>query len=148
MDLGKILTFLTSNGALLTFLSGILLWFLNEKKKRIYEEYKRKEERYMVLLNSLEGFYVESCNVEKIGDFLRQLRLCWLYCPDDVIRKANSFLKTVISNHCTSDTEKEDAIGELVLAMRKDLLRKKPVKRTSLVPKDFKLFTPNTNRPL
>lgn len=130
-------------GALITFLGGILLWFLNEKSKRTHEEYKRKEERYTLLLKSLEGFCAESFNEEKINDFLSQLQLCWLYCPDDVIQKAYNFLLTVHSDRVTSDAEKEKAVGELVLAIRKDLLKKKPVKRTNLVSEDFRLFKAN-----
>jgi hypothetical protein len=36
------------------------------------------------------------------------------------------------------DAEKERAIGEFILAIRKDLLNRKPVRHTNLKPEDFK----------
>ena len=38
---------------------AILAWYLNERAKRKWEEYGRKEERYKELLRTLKGFYVK-----------------------------------------------------------------------------------------
>jgi len=40
-------------GAVLALIGGFITWYLNELSKRIYEEYKRKEERYSELIRSL-----------------------------------------------------------------------------------------------
>ena len=81
--------------AVLTFIGGLLTWWLNARSKRIYEEYINKEAKYSELIRSLKGFYIESENKASINEFLDQLKLCWMYCPDEVIWKANGFLKMV-----------------------------------------------------
>jgi len=121
---------------------GFLTWCLNERSKRIYEEYKRKEEKYSKLIRSLRGFYVSLSDKElekKLRtEFLNQLNLCWMYCPDEVIYKAYNFLFTVRADQKHSDEEREKAIGEFILAIRKDLISRKPLRKTNLWPKDFK----------
>lgn len=125
-------------GAVIVLISGLVTWYLNERSKRIYEEYKRKEEKYSALIRSLRGFYVDSFNKELRAEFLNQLNLCWMYCPDEVIHKAYKFLFMVHTDQKHSDEEKEKAVGELILAIREDLISKKPLKRTRLKPEDFK----------
>jgi len=41
---------------------SLITWSLNERSKRIYEEYKRKEEKYSKLIRALRGFYTSSFN--------------------------------------------------------------------------------------
>lgn len=132
-------------GAVITFLSGLLMWLLNERSKRIHEEYKRKEEKYSELVKSLEGFYAHSKDVRKIDEFLYHLRLGWLYCSDEVIQKAYSFLSAVHADRRHSDEEKERAAAELMLAIRSDLIRRKPLKKTKLRPEDYKHLRANVN---
>ncbi len=125
---------------------GLLTWCLNERSKRVYEEYKRREERYSKLIISLKGFYVSLSDKElekKLKtEFLVQVRLCWMYCPDEVIHKANSFLFMVEADigRKYTDKERDKAVGELILAIRKDLISRKPLKKTKLRPEDFKHF--------
>jgi len=122
---------------------AIIAWFANEWRKRGWEEYQRKEGKYQVLLKSLKGFYTsaspEEAKVLKQA-FLEQLDLCWLYCPDEVIKKAYVFLSCVHTNIRCTDEEKEKALGDLVLAIRKDLLSRKIVRKTKLKPEDFKIL--------
>ena len=100
---------------------AIIVWYLNERAKRHWEMYKRKEERYLTLLGSICGFYVGSKDAEQKADFIAELRFAWLYCPDEVIRKGNEFLATVSSGAKCSDQEKEGALAEFVIALRHDL---------------------------
>lgn len=125
-------------GAVIVFVSGLATWYLNERSKRIHEEYKRKEEKYSGLIRSLRGFYVDSFNKELRSEFLNQLNLCWMYCPDEVIHKAYNFLLMVHTDQRHSDEEKEKAVGELMLAIRKDLTSRKPLGKTNLTPRDFR----------
>ena len=133
----------------LPFIGGIIAWLANESRKRAWEEYKRKEEKYLSLISALKGFYV-SAEPEKARTlkqaFLEQLETCWLYCPDDVIKKGYTFLSTVHTNAKDKDVEleKEKALGEFILAIRKDLFNKRLLffKRTSLLPDDFKILKP------
>jgi hypothetical protein len=114
------------------------LAFSYERSKRIYEEYKRKEERYSELIRSLRGFYVDSFSKELRDQFLNQLNLCWMYCPDEVVHKAYKFLLMVHTDKKFSDYEKERAVGELIFAIRKDLINRKLLRKTELKPEDFK----------
>lgn len=118
--------------------AGVVAWFVNEQRRRSWEEYQRKEERYRLLLESLGGFYVASQDRPLKQAFLEQVKLCWLYCPDEVIQKAYAFLSTVHTGASRSDAEKELAVGALIVAIRRDLLSRKVVKRSQLKASDFK----------
>lgn len=118
-------------------------WFANEWGKRKREEYRRKEEKYQALLKSLKGFYVttpSSESKEMKDEFLEQLTLCWLYCPDEVIKKAYDFLATIHTGVKCTETQKEKVLGEFVLVIRKDLLSQGIVRKTNLKPEDFKIL--------
>lgn len=123
----------------LPLLGAVIAWFANEWRKRVSDQYVRKESSYKELIRSLRGFYVgtENAGVLK-AEFLNQLNLAWLYCPDDVIRKGYAFLDAVHAQQARSDEEKEKALGEFVAAVRKDLLSRRLVRRTSLGAKDFR----------
>jgi len=138
MELATVNILIPVIGALIVFASGLTTWHLNERSKRIYEEYKRKEDKYSGLIRSLRGFYVNSLDKELRTEFLAQLNLCWMYCPDEVINKAYNFLLLVHTEQKHSDEEKEKAVGELMLAIRRDLLSRKPLRKTGLKPEDFK----------
>lgn len=128
---------------------GAAAWLANEWRRRSIDDFKRKEERYIQLLNALNGFYVGADDrlrekaAELKQNFIDQVKLCWLYCPDDVIRKANAFLTSVEN----SSSGKELLAGELFLAIRKDLFSIKYVAPfgwrhlTCLRPEDFKHCT-------
>jgi Pyruvate/2-oxoacid:ferredoxin oxidoreductase delta subunit len=124
-------------GVFLPLVSGVIAWYANERRKRQQEEYIRKEENYKILIRSIKGFYVSSKDSNVIGSFIEQLNLCWLYCPDDVIKKAYEFLHKVHTGANSSDPEKEKTLGELIVAIRKDLLSRKIIKNTNLTADDF-----------
>jgi Pyruvate/2-oxoacid:ferredoxin oxidoreductase delta subunit len=138
MEQGTVNILIPVIGAVIAFVSVLVTWYLNERSKRIYEEYKRKEEKYSGLIRNLKGFYDDSLNKELKTEFLNQLNLCWMYCPDEVIHKAYDFLRKVRTDQKHSDEEKEKAVEELMLAIRKDLISRKPLRKTSLRPEDFK----------
>lgn len=123
---------------------GAFAWFWNERRKRISEEFERKAQKYLALIESLEGFYVD-VNPEDgrrlKATFLQELNKSWLYCSDDVIRKAYAFLNTVHTKEKQTSEVKERAVGELMLAVRRDLLARKPISVTSLSPSDFQHLT-------
>ena len=107
-------------------LVAVLGWLLNERSKRQWEQYKRKEDRYVALVENLKGFYVDANTDPKTAKeskdkFLSQLSVAWLYCPDAIIRTGYRFLGLVSVGVSTPDTEKELAAGDLVSQMRIDL---------------------------
>lgn len=128
--------------ALIALGSGLLTFHLNECSKRRYEEYKRREERYASLIRSLKGFYETSPSEEKKTEFLDQVSLCWMYCPDDVINRAYRFLSTVRTGQKYSKKDQEKAVGELILEIRRDLIGRKPLRKTVLRPEQFQILVP------
>lgn len=124
--------------ASIAILGSTIIWFCNKQKERIHEEYVRKEERYNSLIKTLAGFYVGSENKKDKDVFITEGNLCWLYCPDDVIQKLYNFLSKVEVGVRFSDEEKEMAVGQLMVAIRNDLISRKILKKSDLKPEDFK----------
>lgn len=125
---------------LVPLLSAVVAWFVNERSKRAWEEYTRKEQHYSALLHALRGFYQSSGSKEQRDEFLVQVNFCWLYCPDNVIRKAYTFLDSVRESSPTGPVEGQAALGELVVAIRRDMLSRRIVKSTELRADDFRAF--------
>jgi hypothetical protein len=124
-------------------LSGIVVaWFWNERRKRAADDYVRKEKKYEALIEALRGFYDIGHSADGRRSlkekFLLELNKMWLYCPDKVMQKAYAFLATVHTDKIHSDAEKEGAVGELMLAIRQDLLSRKATSKSKLKPEDFK----------
>jgi hypothetical protein len=91
-----------------------------------------------MLLESLPGFYDRVPQAPRLrGEFLDELRQCWLYCPDEVIHKGYAFLKTVHTDQVQSDEVKQKALGDFVAAIRRDLLSPIVVRSTTLTGVDF-----------
>src|SRR5258708_25831543 len=109
-------------------LAAVVVWFLNERSKLAWEQYKRKEENYKELLRCLRGFYVSNQDRHLKLEFVHQVNLLWLYAPDHVVKAAYQFLRKIQ----TAAQDKEFAFGYLVAAARADLLSRKIVRRSEL----------------
>ena len=96
---------------------------------------KQKERRYRAFLESIRGFYASSQSTNEKERFLLELRLAWLYCPDDVIKAGYAFLDTVSVGANCSDQEKERALARFELSLRKDIHRK-----TKFTEKDHRIL--------
>jgi Pyruvate/2-oxoacid:ferredoxin oxidoreductase delta subunit len=123
-------------------LAAVVAWFVNESRKRAWDEYERKETNYKALLSASRGFYAAQ-DTKKKADFLEQVDLCWLYCPDEVIRRAYGFLETTKTGAQSTEAQRAQAFGQLVQAIRKDLLKRHITRRTSLTADDYRLFKAN-----
>ncbi|MBM4241786.1 MAG: hypothetical protein FJ150_09035 [Euryarchaeota archaeon] len=98
--------------SIIAILVAAFSYYFNEKSKRRFEEYKRKEDRYHALIRNLQGFK-SPIEEEKITEFLDQANLCWLYCPDEVIYKLNAFLDAFnVNEDIRSKQEKRMKISE------------------------------------
>jgi len=97
--------------AIISALIAAYTWHQNENSKRSAREYRQKEDRYIKL--------IEGLNTRSQKEFKNDLNLCWLYCPDDVIRLATDYYVAL-----ENGTEKkiEETAGELIHAIRKDAL--------------------------
>ncbi|MFC1692770.1 hypothetical protein ACFL1R_04640 [Candidatus Latescibacterota bacterium] len=123
----------------LPLFGAVIAWFVNEWRKRLWEQYQRKEASYKELVRCLRGFYSGTENADRLkGEFLDQLNQCWLYCPDEVIKKGYVFLDTVHTNKVHPDNVKEKAMGKFVAAIREDLLSRELVRCTKLTGDDFR----------
>lgn len=117
---------------------AVIAWFINEWRKRIWEQYKRKEEQYNDLIRCLKGFYQGlNYSPELQAEFIDRLNRCWLYCPDDVIKKGYEFLASVHKQNLAPSEIKFEKMGSLVSAIRRDLISRRLVRSTSLSGKDF-----------
>lgn len=131
----------------LPLLGAVIAWYTNEWRKRVADQYQRKEANYKELIRALQGFYegAPKSNELKV-EFLNQLNISWLYCPDEVILKAYAFLESVHARERLPDSEKQLAFGAFVAAVRKDLLSRKLVHTTELTAKDLRHYVVNEQK--
>jgi hypothetical protein len=125
---------------LLPLLAAVVAWYVNERSKRAWEEYVRKERNYTALLEALKGFYSASASKDARDAFIQQVNLCWLYCPDQVIQRAYGFLDAVHEQSALSAADRERALGEFVSEIRHDMLTRRIIKRTCLDGSHFRRF--------
>jgi hypothetical protein len=138
MEASTLNTAITAAAGLVTVAGGFVTWLLNERSKRVQEEYVRKELRYIELVKSLRGFYAVGETASLKEEFIAQVRLAWLYCPDEVIKRADGFLETVREGATCSDEEKVSALNSLLFAIRRDLFERRPIRTTKLNTGDFR----------
>jgi hypothetical protein len=126
-------------------LATVYMWKTDKQKERAFELYKRKEEKYSKLLEYLDAFYSDTEDFNKRTTFVQEYRLIYLYCPDEVIRKGNTFLNMVNAKSIKkySDFEKENAVQEFVLSLRNDLLSSLNNEDSKLRPNEFQIITAN-----
>jgi signal recognition particle GTPase len=124
---------------LLPIISGIagsyLTYYLTRKTKRDEAILHFKEEKYAALLVLLQGFVGTTTSGELKRKFFEEQYKSWIYSSDNVVRAINQLVKLVIDSEGKApDLEKgREAVGNIVLAMRKDLLGK-----TQLTHFDFR----------
>ena len=92
----------------------------------------------MGFLQSIRGFYAGSESEELKEQFINDLRLAWLYCPDKIVRAGNDFLATVSSGAESTEDQKHRRLAEFELELRRDLLG-----RTRLSVEDRKNWRSN-----
>ena len=118
--------------------SGITYWF-GVRHLRTEIEVKVKVEKYNNLIKYLRGFVGASASAELKKQFFQEWETSWLYCSDDVfnaIRRMIKYAQDKKKGQTETGTKDEighEILGEIIIAMRKDLLRKK----TKLLSKDF-----------
>ena len=110
-----------------------LTYYLTLKSKRDEAILKFKEEKYGNLLILLQGFVGLTAKPDTKRLFFAEQYKSWLYSSDDVVKAINDMVNEVIITQVDRKAADQDAIGRIVLAMRKDMLGK-----TKLSPKDFR----------
>jgi len=118
--------------------SGITYWF-GVRHLRTETEIKVKVEKYNNLIKYLHGFVGTDANPELKKQFLKEWETSWLYCSDDVFNTIRRMLEYIGNEEGIRMHDKKwhdvgrEIVGEIIIAMRKDLLNKK----TKLSSKDF-----------
>jgi len=110
--------------------SSYFTYYFAIKSKRNEAILKFKEEKYSNLLVLLQGFVGMTASVEMKRKFFKEQYKSWLYCSDNVVKAINKMVQLVImSKHKTPDIEEgRKAVGNIIVAMRTDLLRKTKLK--------------------
>nr|WP_315248213.1 hypothetical protein [uncultured Flavobacterium sp.] len=114
---------------------GYITFYFASKSKKEEAIIKFREEKYSNLLILLKGFVGETANSETKLKFFDEQYKSWIYSSDEVVIAVNELVQLIIDQDGkTPDVDKgRKAIGNIVLAMRKDLLR-----NTSLTDRDFR----------
>jgi len=106
---------------------GALLTYLFTSRARRDEAIVRfKEEKYAKLLVKLQGFVGVTTSGRLKREFFEEQYQSWLYASDEVVVALNRMVRLVIEGQgAAPDPEAgRRAVGEIVLAMRRDLLHK------------------------
>jgi hypothetical protein len=109
--------------------------------QKTWERHERRLQQYEAILDELPAFTTAGLNADRIDKAMAAYHQLWLYGPDDVVRAFAAFLATV-EEPPKPDSVKELALGNFVVAMRRDvgfLSALIPRFRTSLRANEFKL---------
>jgi len=111
-------------------ISGLVLWFFNEKGKRKTIIYTEKVRLYEKLLSSIGAIYEEGIDNPKLKqEFDNNYRVAWLYASKEVIEKLSEFLDTVRVNSTSSHEDADHSLDLLVKAIRKDFRLPLPTRK-------------------
>ena len=115
-------------------IGGFVSYYFTSKSKKLEAILKFREEKYSNLLILLQGFVGNTTSYETKKKFFEEQYKSWIYCSDEVVIAINELVQLVIKSQGKEPNAEEGrkAVGNIVLAMRKDLLGK-----TTLSYKDF-----------
>lgn len=115
-------------------IGSYLTYFFAIRSKREEAILKYKEEKYANLLVLFQGFVGSTATNETKRKFFEEQYRSWIYSSDEVVLAINKMIKLVIDAQGKDPDPEEGrkAVGNIVLAMRKDLKGK-----TNLTYKDF-----------
>lgn len=116
-------------------LSSYLTYYFAIKSKRAEAITKFKEEKYSNLIIALQGFIGTTVSSETKKKFFEEQYKSWLYSSDEVVKSVNELIRLLMEERGKDpDPAKgRKIIGNIILAMRKDLMGK-----TDLTCKDFR----------
>jgi hypothetical protein len=116
---------------------GAVAWLY----QKTWERHERRLKQYEAILDELPAFTTASLDPERIDKVISVYRHLWLLGPDYVVRAFENFLNAV-EEQSSSDSTRELALGNFVVAMRRDagfLSAIIPRFRTSLRADEFRL---------
>ena len=116
-------------------LTGFLAYIFAVKGKQKESILKFKEEKYANMIIALQGFVGTTTSSDTKRKFFEEQYKSWLYSSDNVVIAVNDLVNLLISERGKEPSPEKGRkiIGDIILEMRKDLLRK-----TNLTYKDFR----------
>ena|ERR1700677_460320 len=105
---------------------AFLTYMFTSRTKREEAIIRFKEEKYAKLLVKLQGFVGVTTSGHLKREFFEEQYQSWLYASDEVVAALNTMVQLVIEAK-GNEPDREvgrKAVGEIVLAMRRDLLHK------------------------
>jgi len=120
LEVNTILPILTA------IISSYLTYYFAIKSKRDEAILKYKEEKYSNLLVLLQGFVGATANSKTKKEFFEEQYKSWLYSSDEVTVAINKMIQLVIESDGKNPNPEEGrkAVGNIIVAIRKDLLGK------------------------
>jgi hypothetical protein len=120
LEVNTILPILTA------IISSYLTYYFAIKSKRDEAILKYKEEKYSNLLVLLQGFVGATANSKTKKEFFEEQYKSWLYSSDEVTEAINKMIQLVIELDGKNPNPEEGrkAVGNIIVAIRKDLLGK------------------------
>jgi hypothetical protein len=131
MTLTEVTAVITGSGAIAAAAWATISWTLTLREKRRSDEYVRKEQIYKELVVGLQALYKVNNPGEKEA-FIKQTRLAWVYCPDEVVLQLKACLDA-LTVPTAAPSPQQEALGKAVKAMRRDLMP-----QTTLSHRDFR----------
>lgn len=116
-------------------IGGFISYYFSSKSKKLEVMLKFREEKYSNLLIHLQGFVGTTTSSVTKKKFFEEQYKSWIYGSDEVVTAVNKLVELVIKSQGKEPNAEEGrkAVGNIVLAIRKDLLGK-----TTLSYKDFR----------
>jgi hypothetical protein len=116
-------------------LGAFLAFLFTSRAKRDESIIRFKEEKYAKLLVKLQGFVGTTTSAKLKREFFEEQYQSWLYASDEVVEAINNLVALVIASRGAAPDPEAGrmAVGEIVVAMRQDLL-----KNTSLSHSSFR----------
>lgn len=120
MEVNTLLPILTA------IISSYLTYYFAIKSKRDEAILKYKEEKYSNLLVLLQGFVGATANSKTKKEFFKEQYKSWLYSSDEVTEAINKMIQLIIESEGRNPNPEEGrkAVGNIIVAIRKDLLGK------------------------
>ena len=122
MDIKDVFLFI---GPLMAGVIGsYLTYYFTIKSKKKESILKFKEEKYANLLILLQGFVGRTVSAETKKKFFEEQYKSWLYSSDEVVKAINKMVRLIIESRGEKPDQEagRKAVGNIVLAIRKDLL--------------------------
>jgi hypothetical protein len=119
-------------------IGSYLTYYFNVKAKKNEAMLHFKEEKYSQLIVLLQGFVGQTVSSDLKKAFFKEQYKSWLYCSDEVVITINKMISLIkrANGNSPNPHEGQKVIGDIVLAMRKDLRGKTNLNNTDFIYTD------------